>query len=82
MSIGPASEYLHGDLLLLIRNHVEAESGKRLQFTDADVLDGYIEFEEHSSFSIRTMGGKDLEFELEIEVRQLIERLRGRHENG
>jgi hypothetical protein len=82
VSIGPGSGYLHGDLLLLIRNHVEAESGKRLQFTDADVFEGCIEFEEDFSFSIRTMTGKALEFELELEIQQLIEQLRGRHENG
>ncbi len=74
IAIGPA-EVLHGDLLLWIRNEVESATGSRLEFKDADVFDGYIEFESESDFVIRTTDGKLLHRGIELEVRRLLREL-------
>lgn len=71
IAIGPA-EVLHGDLLLWIRNEVESAVVSRLEFTDEDVFDGYIEFESVTKMAMRTMDGKVLNREIELEIRRLL----------
>ena len=75
VAIGPA-EVLHGDLLLWIRNDVESATGSRLEFRDADVFDGYIEFESATDLIIRTMDGKLLRRDIEEEIRRLLRELK------
>lgn len=46
------------------------------EFTDADVFDGYIEFESAADLIMRTMDGKLLRREIEVEIRRLLQELK------
>lgn len=71
--VSPATGYLHGDLLLALRNHVEQTTLRRLEFEADDVFDGYVEVGD-GSIAVRDMQGVRLPSNFVVAIENALKR--------